>query len=276
MKNKIKTFLFIIFLFVSAAQINIALASPRRIATFNIQNLGQTKMSQPQVVNTIVSVIRAYDIVAVQEISDAHGDTPTRLLASINASSPSYGMSLSPRSGMQPDDYTRAEQYAYYYRTDLYELMGSQLYNDFQHDYFSREPWIARFRHIESGITFILITIHTVPTNTVAEINSLHQVVLSIHSLWPEEQNIVLLGDMNAGCNYANQTQLESTDLFSSEYYWVVPHSADTNLAASVCAYDRVILTEYFRNLYSGRWGVSYSIDKTISDHWPVWFEMNF
>jgi deoxyribonuclease-1 len=232
-------------------------------------------MDKPEVVNTIVGVIRSYDIVAVQEISDISGHTPTRLLEAINVVDDDYGMSISPRSGQQPDDASRAEQYGFYYRRDLYELMGEQLYNDFQHDYFSREPWIARFRHIETGVTFLLITIHTVPTETVAEINSLHQVVMSISSLWPEEQNIVLLGDMNAGCHYATPEQLEQTSMAAPNYFWVVPHTADTNLAASVCAYDRIILSNYFQNFYTGHWGVSYSIDKSVSDHWPVWFELD-
>lgn len=252
-------------------------ASPRRIATFNIQNLGHSKMSDPAIVASIVNIIRTYDIVAVQEISDISGNTPIQLLDAINTVRNDYGMSLSPRSGQQPDDHTRAEQYAFYYRKDIYELIGNQLYNDFQFDYFSREPWIARFRHIESAHTFVMITIHTVPTETVDEINALHPVVQSLHVLWPEEQNVIILGDMNADCNYASEAQINGTAMSNPNYFWVVPNSADTNVSEhSECAYDRIILTQYFSSRYTGQWGIDHRTGKSVSDHWAVWFELDF
>lgn len=252
---------------------NLAFGQAVTISTFNIQNLGQSKMHHPEVVASIVSVVRSYDIVAVQEISDYHGHTAQELTAQISAPGRPYGLSLSPRTGMQEDDVRKAEQYAFFYRSDLFQVLDSHVYDDAQHDYFGREPWIVHFRHIPSNHTFTLVTIHTVPEVTVSEINALHYVVESIVAA---ERDVVVLGDMNASCGYANNNEVDKTLLHQPQYYWVVPNSADTNFAASSCAYDRIVLTNHLSTFYHGHWGINHSITREVSDHWPVWFQLDF
>ena len=91
---------------------------------------------------------------------------------------------LSPRSGLQDDDQSSQEQYAFYFNTSVFRPIGNgTLYNDSVEDSFQREPFIGQFELLDengtgTGFDFSLITIHTKPGDeTIGEINALHGVV---------------------------------------------------------------------------------------------------
>lgn len=68
------------------------------IATFNIQNFGPKKSSDKPTLAVLAAIIRKYDVVAVQEISDVSGKAPQLLLTAINhGPGDDYAMALSPR-----------------------------------------------------------------------------------------------------------------------------------------------------------------------------------
>ena len=91
-----------------------------RIASFNIKVFGETKMSKPAVVDVLVDIVLTYDLVAVQEIKDIDQTVPYDFLDSINANTTTqWDMMLSPRSGLQDDDQSSQEQYAFYACTSL-------------------------------------------------------------------------------------------------------------------------------------------------------------
>ena len=46
-----------------------------RIATFNIQNFGQSKLPTTAITDTLRTIVRMFDIVAVQEVSDVPNAT---------------------------------------------------------------------------------------------------------------------------------------------------------------------------------------------------------
>ena len=55
----------------------------------------------------------------------------------------------------------------------------------------------------------------------------------------------------------------------------MIPDTADTNVAASTCAYDRIVGTAELDAHFTGRWGVDEAFaDAAVSDHWPVWVEL--
>ena len=92
-----------------------------RIATFNIKVFGETKMGKPEVVSVLVETVLRYDLVAVQEIKDIDQTVPYDFLDAINNQSETeWGMLLSPRSGLQEDDRSSQEQYAFYYNTAVF------------------------------------------------------------------------------------------------------------------------------------------------------------
>ena len=116
-----------------------------RIASFNIKVFGETKMGKPAVVDALVDIILSYDLVAVQEIKDIDQTVPYDFLDAINAkSSTPWDMLLSPRSGLQEDDQSSQEQYAFYYNTSVFYAIGNgTLHNDSIDDSFQREPFRA-------------------------------------------------------------------------------------------------------------------------------------
>ncbi|HKQ50385.1 MAG TPA: S1/P1 nuclease [Phycisphaerae bacterium] len=252
-----------------------AVADTIRIATFNIQVFGKTKAGKPQIMNVLTEIIRAYDLVAVQEIKDAQGQVPQKFLDSINGDGSQYAMIVSPRTGLQDDDGDSQEQYGFYYNSTTIEPVGSpRLFNDSAADSFQREPFMARFRAKSGNLSVVLISIHTAPEQAVAEIEALHDVVEWAQMAYPDEDDFVVLGDFNASCNYASVAHLNPLAIRGDDYRWVVPDDADTNIAAAPCAYDRIVVTQGAFGDLTGNWGVDRAFtDKKVSDHWPVWVE---
>ena len=251
-----------------------------RLATFNIQVFGPAKASRPDVLATLARIIRQYDLVAVQEIRDVSGQAPLRLLEAVNDGGvdPAYALALSDRTGRQPDDRRSQEQYAYYYRTDRLSVRDrGTLYDDEPHDYFQREPYLNRFEITGTDVSFIVINVHTRPRSALAEIAAMEHVFTWAKDFYDGEEVFIAVGDFNAGCGYASEEDLEALPLHGDAYDWVVPHSADTNLADSVCPYDRIVIAAPEGNAIVNDWGVDRAFeDDAISDHWPVWVDLRW
>ena len=253
-----------------------------RIATFNIKVFGKTKMGKPDVVTQLVDTVLQYDLVAIQEIKDIDETVPHNFLAELNnASGNFWNMSLSVRSGTQADDQSSQEQYAYYYNHSVFREIGKgQLYNDSANDYFQREPYRAQFELLNasgnsSGFDFTLFTIHTKPASALAEIDALHEVIQSYQENDTTETDVILLGDLNADCSYATAQELWESPLRQPQYNWLVNDIADTTVSSTDCAYDRIITLDDLNGRLVGSWGIDTSITNTsVSDHYPVWFDL--
>lgn len=250
-------------------------SNPVKIATFNIQNFGKSKLAKSDIMDTLVTIVRAFDIVAVQEVSDVSNQTARLFLDLINKNEQiKYAMVCSERTGRENNDQSSREQYVFYYRPDLVQLVDTALYNDSKNDYFQREPFTAQFMNKKSGITFLLSTIHTAPEFAVQEIEALAHVASWFPSKFSNAENIIFCGDFNASCTYANPAKLDQLSIRKQPYYWIIPDTAKTNLSKNQCAYDRFVVTE---SLYSKikKWEVfRYFKSKKVSDHWPVYIEI--
>ena len=253
-----------------------------RIATFNIKIFGETKMGKPEVISQLVDIVLQYDMVAVQEIKDIDQTVPYDFLDEINNDSgATWNMSLSPRTGTQEDDQSSQEQYVYYYNTTVFRELGQgELYNDSEADLFQREPYIASFELLNesansSGFDFTMFSIHTKPALAVEEINALHTVVEVYRENNSLETDLVILGDFNADCSYANSQELWESPLRQPQYNWLVNDLADTTVSSTDCAYDRIVTLGDLNGRLVGTWGIDDSFNSTdISDHYPVWFDL--
>ena len=65
--------------------------------------------------DTLVDIVRGYDLVAIQEIKDKSQNVPEKFLRMINAKGGDYQMVLSERTGKHESDKSSQEQYAYIY-----------------------------------------------------------------------------------------------------------------------------------------------------------------
>ena len=253
-----------------------------RIATFNIKTFGKTKMSNLDVIDTLVDTVLQYDLVSVQEIRDKEQNVPYQFLDAINnKSNNTWDMLLSERSGQQEDDTSYQEQYAFYYNTTVFSPIIESLYDDSEFDLFQKEPYVGSFEMLNasgnnSGFNFTLITIHTKPAIAMEEINALHTVVQDYQEQNPNEPDIVILGDYNADCSYASSEELWQSPMRDSNYTWLVPDSADTTVSSTDCAYDRIVTTGDLSGRLVGTWGIDTSSfsSSNVSDHYPVWFDI--
>lgn len=253
-----------------------------RIATFNVQVFGKTKMGKAEVVSELVDIFHRYDMVAVQEIKDIDLQTPYNFLENLsNGSEVDWGMLISNRSGNQEDDLSSQEQYAFYYNKAIFSASDNgTLYNDSTSDNFQREPFVGHFElfGIDGNSTvfdFSLITIHTKPTAAVEEMDGLGDVVNWSLQYYADADQIIL-GDFNADCDYASYEELNSLSIANDSFIWMVPDNADTTVGTSRCAYDRIVTTGYFEGRLTGVWGIDSQISSSdISDHKPVWFDLS-
>jgi endonuclease/exonuclease/phosphatase family metal-dependent hydrolase len=253
-----------------------------RVATFNIKVFGKTKMSKPEVVAELVTIFERYDLVAVQEIKDIDEQVPYQFLDALNNnSSIDWKMVLSLRTGLQEDDQNSQEQYAYYYRSDVFiSLDNGSLYNDSEKDSFQREPLVSQFELLDlagnsTGLDFTLINIHTKPTAAVSEMEGLQDVLNWSAQIFDEDDQIIL-GDFNGDCTYASYQELISLSISTANHTWIIPDDADTTVGDSRCAYDRVVATSNLDERLTGYWGVDMDISSgNVSDHRPVWFDIS-
>jgi deoxyribonuclease-1-like protein len=243
------------------------------ICSFNIQVFGESKIAKPQVVDVLARVVRKFDIVAVQEVRAKSDSVIPQFLSAINADGSRYQFVIGPRLGRT----VSKEQYTFIYDSTRIEVDPSSVgTSPNPGDRLHRPPLHARFRvranPPESGFTFWLVDTHTDPDEVSAEVNALADVFMEMKSLRPDEDDVILLGDLNAGPpQFGKIKQVPGVG-------WAVS-GVTTNTRRSK-TYDNIIFDQRATTEYTGRWGVldlqdtfGLSIDKAleVSDHNPVW-----
>lgn len=246
-----------------------------RIASFNIQVFGVSKAEDPFVMDILARTISRFDIVAIQEIRDATGTAIVKLENAVDSLGSDYGVVAGPRLGRT----TSKEQYAFFYRVSTIHYGASYTYDDSAPDLFHREPFIGSFSAVHGNFDFVLATIHADPDEAVGEIASLPLVIKDATAHFHGEPDIILLGDFNADCSYFDENDM-TCPLRAPSYTWLISNDMDTNLAASSCAYDRIVITcdldaEYPKSAGVFRFDDVFDLTdadaKDVSDHYPVW-----
>ena len=243
------------------------------ICSFNIQVFGESKISKPQVVDVLTKVVRKFDIVAIQEVRAKSDSVIPQFLSAINADGSRYQFVIGPRLGRT----VSKEQYTFIYDSTRIEVDPSSVgTSPNPGDRLHRPPLHARFRvranPPESGFSFWLVDTHTDPDEVSTEVNALADVFMEMKALRPDEDDVILMGDFNAGPpQFGKIKQIPGVG-------WAVS-GVTTNTRRSK-TYDNLIFDTRTTTEYTGRWGVldlqntfGLSIDKAleVSDHNPVW-----
>uniref|UniRef100_A0A8C3PKD2 Deoxyribonuclease n=1 Tax=Calidris pygmaea TaxID=425635 RepID=A0A8C3PKD2_9CHAR len=231
----------VVSLLVAALLLHVAVTL--KISAFNIRTFGDSKMSNKTIANIIVSILSGYDITLVQEVRDADLSSVEKLMDQLNSASPHpYNFLISTPLGRT----SYKEQYLFIYRSDLVSVLGSYYYDDGCEpcgtDTFSREPFIVKFSSPTTLVEeFVLVPLHAEPSSAAEEIDALYDVYTDIIDKWATN-NILFLGDFNADCSYVTSSQWPSIRLRSlNACEWLIPDSADTTVADTDCAYDRIV-----------------------------------
>ncbi|XP_004864822.1 deoxyribonuclease-1 isoform X2 [Heterocephalus glaber] len=229
-------------------------AVPLKIAAFNIRTFGETKMANATLSSYVVQILSHYDIALIQEVRDTYLTAVGKLLDELNRDAPdTYHFVVSEPLGRN----TYKEQYLYVFRPDLVSVLDSYQYDDgcepCGNDTFSREPAIVRFfspfTRQQAGISW---------------------------------QDIMLMGDFNAGCSYVTPSQWSSIRLRTSPtFQWLIPDTADTTVTSTHCAYDRIVVAGSLLQSavvpgsaaafdFQAAYGLTGQLAEAISDHYPV------
>lgn len=247
------------------------------VATWNIQVFGTSKLAKPDAMAVIVDTIRHFDLVAIQEIRSKEDHIIPTLVQQLNADGHQYNYLIGPRLGRS----VSTEQYAYVYDTTRIEYDPSSVGTvQDPTDLLHREPFVARFRartsHPDLGFTFWLVNTHTDPDEVPQEVAALAQVYQVMQTARPDEDDVILLGDLNA-----DESQMGPLAMIPG-IHWVV-RGITTNTRHTK-AYDNILFQSQATAEYSGRWGVvdlatAFGIDQEtalrVSDHLPVWAEFS-
>jgi deoxyribonuclease-1-like protein len=238
------------------------ISSPElKIGTFNAQIFGVSKAEDASSLYIISHIVDSYDIIAFQEIRDATFTAFPKLMAK----NPHLKYVTSSRLGKTKSK----EQYAFIYDPEKVSIVSSKEYQD-PTGIFERPPFIAAFKFQNNVIVFIQI--HVKPDNAEQEILALEDVLQDMRMQFPGENDIILLGDLNADCTYYNNDDLK-------DYEWIITDDMDTTTKNTDCAYDRIIISQSLTDniKYSGvdRFDIIYTLNETetqkVSDHYPVY-----
>uniref|UniRef100_A0A8D2JJN3 Deoxyribonuclease 1 like 2 n=1 Tax=Varanus komodoensis TaxID=61221 RepID=A0A8D2JJN3_VARKO len=192
-------------------------------------------------------ILSQYDIALVQEVRDSDLSAVSELLERLNsASKHKYAFEISQSLGRE----NYKEKYLFLYRcwhpsppqttrSAPGRLPGSDR---------GRPPPPAAAptgdrRPGAEEAELVLIPLHAVPGEAVAEIDALYDVYLAVIDKWGTD-NMMFLGDFNADCSYVGKKDWAAIRLRASEvFHWLIPDSADTTVGKSDCAYDRIVVS---------------------------------
>uniref|UniRef100_A0A8C3HCB2 Deoxyribonuclease n=1 Tax=Chrysemys picta bellii TaxID=8478 RepID=A0A8C3HCB2_CHRPI len=239
-------------------------AATLRICAFNIRTFGDSKLSNETIAGIIVNIVQTYDIAVMQEVRDSDQSAIRKLMD--QASLQPYSYVVSEPLGRT----SYKEQYLFIYRTDMVSVVDSYYYDDgcepCGSDTFSREPFIVKFSSPYTEVQeFVLVPLHTPPSEAVAEIDALYDVYLDVIDKWGTD-NILFLGDFNADCSYVGPQDWPSIRLRTSDaFQWLIPDSADTTVSYTDC----LMPSEQPHNLGSVISPVCVQA-LAVSDHFPV------
>ncbi|MGV3485430.1 MAG: endonuclease/exonuclease/phosphatase family protein, partial [Planctomycetaceae bacterium] len=232
-----------------------------RIATFNIQVFGESKAANPNVMQTLATIVASFDVVAIQEVKSPQAMPVARLVDLINRGGGRYEATVSPPIGRT----NQKEQYAFVWDSTRIRLIPDSSYvvnDDAKEDRMHREPMVASFEtRVPAAqgrlpFRFTLINAHTDPDevslkNPESELNVLDDVFVRVREYefaTHREEDFLLLGDLNvdsAGLGELGQIP-GMVSLIGDQ---------PTNTAGTK-TYDHILIDRYTTTEFTGRAGV--------------------
>jgi len=248
-----------------------------KIASFNIQVFGTSKIGKPQVMNVLAAVVRRFDVVAIQEIRSKDTTLLPRFIEMINAEGAQYDYVIGPRLGRT----SSKEQYAFVFDASRIAYDPQSIYTAHDSaDLLHREPLVTRFSvrglPARQAFTFTLVNIHTDPDDTDVELNALDDVFVAVQRDASGEDDVILLGDLNVDERHLGQLG------GLPNIAWAV--SGEKTNTRRTKSYDNIIFDRTATREYVGRWGVfdltaEFGLTRDealeVSDHLPVWAEFS-
>jgi endonuclease/exonuclease/phosphatase family metal-dependent hydrolase len=240
-----------------------------RLASWNIQNFGNTKSSDSGLMNTISSIVNNYDLVFVQEVHTVIGTcgggasvAACRLVDRLNQSDRA-GAGAWSAIGRNSGSGGYIEQYSTFYRNAIIDSVTDGGLANVGN--FTRPPHIVDVS--AGGYTFTVINIHTTPEMATEQIEDLPLVANK-----ESDSDLIILGDYNSDGSYFNENWTTFFNNFNTSG-WIheIGDSVDTTVSTNNnYTYDRICVSSSVSAVSSGGSVHSNQIDSSVSDHYLV------
>ena len=254
--------------------------TPLKVASFNVQVFGLSKLRKPVIRRALIDIIQRYDLLLFQEIRDQSETAIFSLLQELNRkASGAYEVILSGRMGSTD----MKEQYAYFYRASRLEVQQYGTYGDDDRKKrrdFERPPFLAHFRSTESDLDFSVAGIHVDPDEVEDELDALVDVYEDVVARYGDE-DVLLMGDFNADCQYLKEYELEELRLWTDDrFHWNIGNDADTTTGKNTCAFDRFVSSQSLQRRVIDKSPRVFRFEpfvtlppggvRKVSDHYPI------
>ncbi|XP_034062163.1 deoxyribonuclease-1-like [Gymnodraco acuticeps] len=255
-----------------------------KIAAFNVQRLGWSKVNKKDVRNIIIKIMSQYSVVLLVEVTDKTGGDAMGLLRQHlneygdNRSNPYRKLCSKP---LGPEG--RQEKFVYFYRKKEVEIIRCYQYVGKDEDVITRQPFIVRLNCQNTVVQdLVLIPVHTKPKNAEAELNALHDVVEVVRKIWNND-NIMILGDFNADGPYLSKKK-KTLRILSAPYHWLIGDDVDTTTTnTKKSTYDRIVvygesmleaIVPNSAKAYNFKRELNLKDKQSVSNHYPVEVEL--
>lgn len=169
-----------------------------RIASFNLGEFGGEKLRKLPVAETLIRIIRQFDVIALQGITPRQSDSLPLLTELLNRNGGEFEFLLGPPVGRE-----QKQQFAFLFDTARIETDRGQLYTvEDPQDLITYAPLVAWFRTKlplrSSSFTFTLVNVRISPKRAHEEILLLPDLIRSIRSDGRLEDDTLLAGEFMA------------------------------------------------------------------------------
>ncbi|HMV41350.1 MAG TPA: endonuclease/exonuclease/phosphatase family protein [Leptospiraceae bacterium] len=243
-----------------------------RVLTWNIQNIGSCKMlgencssSSSEERSTLIQaeiarILKGYDLIFIQELSTSNSVSKDDINAFVNSLQAGYKWKVSKDVGNTSGN------------TERYLVLFNPTKLTFEQESYIekgciiRSPYIIKFKEVP--IYFATTHITAKKKAIIPEMSCIETGLRDTYPKW------VVLGDMNADCQYYPKSRGPITKAVFRDAKWYVHTGTDTTVAKTDCAYDRIISD---KNTIGRGVKVIRPIsanpdlpEKRVSDHYPV------
>lgn len=248
-----------------------------RLATFNLGPLDRTKLGSPLIAARLATLIRDFDVVAVQDLRGSNQGVVRDLVGHVNAAGGNYNFAVGPEVGTQPiDSYS-----AILFDAGRVEIDRSTVQSvEDPAGRLRHRPLIALFRArgpaTDEAFTFLLVNVQVDPARADMELDLLDDVYRAAQASQPAEDDVILLGDLQT--DGTRSGQLGGLPHLA----WAVSNTVSTTRGSRLL--DNILCDRRATTELTGRSGVvdlvrrlNLSLDEamTIAEHMPVWVEIS-
>jgi hypothetical protein len=248
-----------------------------RLATFQLGPLDQAKLASPLVAAHLATLLRDFDIVALQGIRAANQGVIRDLVRYVNAAGGNYDFAVAPEVGTEPMD----AYGAFLFDAGRVEIDRSTVRS--VEDPAGRlryAPLAALFRArgpaADEAFTFLLINVEVDRDQVDMELDLLDDVYFAVAGSQPTEDDVILLGHFETDDRRFGQLGR------IPNLAWAVSDTVSTTRGTALV--DNILFNRRATTEFTGRSGVvdlvrrlNLGIDEasTVADHMPVWVELS-